>query len=251
MVNEATAVAEALGSSAGMPSTNTAEATHAAAEKTAMAAAICATPNCGKPATLACPTCLSLHLTPTRFCSQSCFTSSWKQHNTAIHKPAKERLNYQPPPFDYTGTLRPHYVTPRNTVPPHIQRPDYADSGIPMSEMKMRGNHTIHIHSAKEIAGMRAVNKLGRLLLDYANSLVRPGVTTDEIDRLIHEKTIEHNAYPSTLNYNGFPKSCCTSINESICQSDTPTQHYTPVHCVSLRTPSLTPVSSPLVLLGV
>ena len=222
MVNEADAVVEALGGSAGMPATNKADETAAAdnsAAASVAAAAICATPNCGKPATLACPTCLSLNLTPTRFCSQPCFTSSWKAHNLAVHKPAKERLSYQPPAFDYTGPLRPHYVTPRRTVPAHIQKPDYAESGIPMSEMKLRGNHTIHIHTAKEIAGMRAANKLGRLILDYAHSLVRVGITTEEIDRLVHEKTVEHNGYPSPLNYNGFPKSCCTSINEAICQS--------------------------------
>ena len=218
MVNEATAVAEV--GSAGMPAASSkADAEQAATDTsaTATAAAICATPNCGKPATLACPTCLSLHLTPTRFCAQSCFTQSWKAHNAAVHKPAKERLAFQPPAFDYTGPLRPHYVTPRNPIPAHIPRPDYAETGIPLSEVKMRGNHTIHIHSAKEIAAARAVNALGRLILDYAHSLVRPGVTTDSIDRAVHAKTLEHNAYPSTMNYNGFPKSLCTSVNECIC----------------------------------
>jgi methionyl aminopeptidase len=42
-------------------------------------------------------------------------------------------------------------------------------------------------------------------------------VTTDEIDRIIHEATIERGGYPSPLNYNGFKKSCCTSVNEVIC----------------------------------
>ena len=220
MVNEVDAI---VTGSAGMPATNSnsKDDTAAAADTSAAVAAtaICATPNCGKPAILACPTCLSLSLTPTRFCSQPCFTSSWKSHNTAVHKPAKERLSYQPPAFDYTGPLRPHYVTARRTVPSHIQKPDYAEGSIPISELKLRGNHTIHIHSAKEIAGMRAANKLGRLVLDYAHSLVRAGITTEEIDRLVHEKTVEHNGYPSPLNYNGFPKSCCTSVNEVICQS--------------------------------
>ena len=224
-------------SSSGMPAGTVLPAgkSVSAVAAAAVAAVVCATPSCGKPATLACPTCLSLNLTPTRFCSQPCFTSSWKAHNLAVHKPAKERLSYQPPAFDYTGPLRPHYVTPRRTVPAHIQKPDYAESGIPMSEMKLRGNHTIHIHTAKEIAGMRAANKLSRLILDYAHSLVRVGITTEEIDRLVHEKTIEHNAYPSTLNYNGFPKSCCTSINEAICQPHENIQHSarTTTACVS------------------
>jgi methionyl aminopeptidase len=45
----------------------------------------------------------------------------------------------------------------------------------------------------------------------------KPGVTTDEIDRVVHEFLIDHGAYPSTLGYKGFPKSCCTSLNEVIC----------------------------------
>lgn len=43
------------------------------------------------------------------------------------------------------------------------------------------------------------------------------GVTTDEIDRVVHEAAVERECYPSPLNYHGFPKSCCTSINEVIC----------------------------------
>lgn len=46
---------------------------------------------------------------------------------------------------------------------------------------------------------------------------MKPGVTTDEIDRVIHEATIARGAYPSTLNYNGYKKSCCISVNEVIC----------------------------------
>ena len=52
----------------------------------------------------------------------------------------------------------------------------------------------------------------------------RPGVTTDEIDAYVHELCIERNAYPSPLNYNRYPKSVCTSVNEVICHGipDTP-----------------------------
>ncbi|HKA03898.1 MAG TPA: type I methionyl aminopeptidase, partial [Acidimicrobiales bacterium] len=46
---------------------------------------------------------------------------------------------------------------------------------------------------------------------------VAPGVTTDDIDRVVHEFLVEHGAYPSTLGYRGFPKSCCVSLNEVIC----------------------------------
>ena len=178
---------------------------------------LCCTPGCGKPATLACPTCLSLSLPPSRFCSQACFKSSWKQHNADVHKPAKARLDYTPPPFDYTGPLRPHYVTPRRTVPDHIKKPDHADSGIPFQEMKLRGSTAIHVNSAAEVRGCREANRRGRLVLDYAHTLVKVGVTTEEIDRLVHLKCIELDCYPSPLNYHSFPKSCCTSVNEVIC----------------------------------
>lgn len=52
--------------------------------------------------------------------------------------------------------------------------------------------------------------KLGREVLDIAAAIVRPGVTTDEIDAVVHQATIDRNAYPSPLNYRNFPKSVCT-----------------------------------------
>ena len=50
-----------------------------------------------------------------------------------------------------------------------------------------------------------------------AAAVISPGVTTDDLDRVVHEFLIGHRAYPSTLGYRGFPKSCCTSVNEVIC----------------------------------
>lgn len=52
--------------------------------------------------------------------------------------------------------------------------------------------------------------QITREVLDIAAKAVRVGITTDEIDRIVHEATIERGAYPSPLNYNYFPKSCCT-----------------------------------------
>lgn len=126
---------------------------------------------------------------------------------------AKERLAFRPPLFDYTGPLRPHYVTPRRSVPAHIQRPDYASTGVPQGE----NYPTIHINTPKEIAGIRAACKLGREALDEAARHVRPGVTTDELDEIVHNFIVKNNAYPSPLNYKFFPKSICTSVNEVIC----------------------------------
>lgn len=58
---------------------------------------------------------------------------------------------------------------------------------------------------------------MGREVLEEAKKSVKVGVTTDEIDRIVHDACIERNCYPSPLNYRGFPKSCCTSVNEVIC----------------------------------
>lgn len=61
---------------------------------------------------------------------------------------------------------------------------------------------------------MRVACKLGREVLDEAARVCDVGVTTDEIDRAVHEACIERDCYPSPLNYYEFPKSCCTSVNE-------------------------------------
>lgn len=64
---------------------------------------------------------------------------------------------------------------------------------------------------------MRVSCKLGREVLDEAAKAIAVGVTTDEIDRVVHEACIERECYPSPLNYYKFPASCCTSVNEVIC----------------------------------
>ena len=57
----------------------------------------------------------------------------------------------------------------------------------------------------------------GRTLLEQVAAQVRAGVTTDELDELAHDTYVAHGAYPSTLHYQGFPKSICTSVNEVVC----------------------------------
>lgn len=64
---------------------------------------------------------------------------------------------------------------------------------------------------------MRDVCKIGRKVLDAAHAAVRPGITTDHIDKVVNEKCLEFGVYPSPLNYYLFPKSVCTSVNEIIC----------------------------------
>ncbi|KAK4483174.1 hypothetical protein RD792_010354 [Penstemon davidsonii] len=64
---------------------------------------------------------------------------------------------------------------------------------------------------------MRETSRMAREVLDIAARVIRPGITTDEIDAVVHEATIAAGGYPSPLNYYFFPKSCCTSVNEVIC----------------------------------
>lgn len=58
--------------------------------------------------------------------------------------------------------------------------------------------------------------QIGREVLDLGAQAIKAGVTTDEIDRIIHEAIISHDAYPSPLNYNHFPRSCCTYALPSV-----------------------------------
>lgn len=73
------------------------------------------------------------------------------------------------------------------------------------------------IKSRDEIEGIRKSGRLTKEVLDIVGERIKEGVTTNEIDRWVYDYTIEHGGYPAPLNYEGFPKSVCTSINEVIC----------------------------------
>lgn len=68
-----------------------------------------------------------------------------------------------------------------------------------------------------EREAMRIAGRFNAQLMDYIRDLIRPGITTGEIDQLVHQYTVERGHRPATLGYQGFPKSCCTSVNEVIC----------------------------------
>lgn len=65
--------------------------------------------------------------------------------------------------------------------------------------------------------GMRAAGRFNAQLMDYVRTYIGPGISTEEIDRLVHDYTIQHKNVPATLGYLGYTKSCCTSVNEVIC----------------------------------
>ncbi|XP_019909779.1 methionine aminopeptidase 1 isoform X1 [Esox lucius] len=201
----------------------------------------CETEGCSIEAKLQCPTCIKLGIQGSYFCSQECFKGSWATHKQ-LHKKAKEDKNQHEaqnclendtntdpwPGYRYTGKLRPHYpLIAKRPVPSDIQRPDYADhplaaevglmAGMSESEQSLKGTSQIKILSADDIEGMRVVCKLAREVLDIAALMVKPGMTTEEIDHAVHLACTARNCYPSPLNYYNFPKSCCTSVNEVIC----------------------------------
>ncbi|CAM9890993.1 unnamed protein product [Ascophyllum nodosum] len=206
----------------------------------------CSTPGCGKNGDMACPTCIKLALPPSRYCSQACFKADWPRHK-GIHKAAKEKnaaagvassscgsssATARSSPaiqtrrefngYSFSGDLRPAALSATRRVPPHIRRPDYADhiqgrSMVEEGSKRGGGKSAIPLYNAAQIEGIRHACKVGREVLDVAGKAVRAGVTTDEIDRVTHEACVERDAYPSPLNYYNFPKSVCTSVNESIC----------------------------------
>jgi len=102
-------------------------------------------------------------------------------------------------------------VSPRRSVPASIARPPYADTGE-----VTRWNESA-VKSPEIIERMRHAAAIAAEVLRLAGEFVKPGVTTDEIDAYVHELCIARNSYPSPLNYSGYPKSVCTSVNEVIC----------------------------------
>ena len=76
---------------------------------------------------------------------------------------------------------------------------------------------TITIHKSEDFEKMRIAGKLAGEILDYITPFVEVGVTTNYLNDLCHKKIIENNAIPAPLNYRGFPKSICTSVNHVIC----------------------------------
>jgi methionyl aminopeptidase len=104
--------------------------------------------------------------------------------------------------------VRPGRLSPDRPVPRAIPRPPYAPDApalvpaVPPDELAER---------------MRLAGHAGREILLELRDAVRPGMTTDELDRICHDACIARGGYPSPLHYKGFPKSLCTSVNEVIC----------------------------------
>ena len=73
------------------------------------------------------------------------------------------------------------------------------------------------LKTAADIEGVKRSAAVNVGALDYVAERIGPGVTTEQIDTWVHDYAVEHGAIPAPLNYEGFPKSVCTSINEVVC----------------------------------
>ena len=109
------------------------------------------------------------------------------------------------------GTLKPGTLSPKLSVPAHIERPEY---------MFHSGPEVVTASDIKTPETVEKIRRAGRIAaqaMEAAAAAIAPGVTTDALDKIAHEYLCDHGAYPSCLGYMGFPKSICTSINEVIC----------------------------------
>jgi methionyl aminopeptidase len=114
-------------------------------------------------------------------------------------------------PKDSAGHLIPGRVSPRLAVPADIPRPEYVGKPLPA---KHTGGD---VFTSDEIELIRESGRIAAQAIELVGQHVKPGVTTDELDRIAHEFVVAHGAYPSTLGYRGYPKSLCSSLNEVIC----------------------------------
>ncbi|MEY9850955.1 methionyl aminopeptidase [Leifsonia sp. EB41] len=114
-------------------------------------------------------------------------------------------------PKDSAGHLVPGRVTAMRSVPSRIPRPEYVGKQGPTPSD--RGD----VYSPAEVELIRESGRIAARAIERVGQAVRPGITTEELDAIGHEFLIEHDAYPSTLGYRGYPKSICSSVNEVVC----------------------------------
>jgi methionyl aminopeptidase len=110
-----------------------------------------------------------------------------------------------------TGHLTMGKLSSTRSVPSEIRRPEYVGKAVPA---KFTGSD---VKTAEQVDKIRAAGRIAAQAIQLVGDACKPGVTTDELDRIGHDFVVSQGAYPSTLGYRGFPKSLCSSINEVIC----------------------------------
>jgi methionyl aminopeptidase len=119
------------------------------------------------------------------------------------HKRTFFSLRKEPKP--YTVITKNGNIAPPRFVPETIPRPSYL---LATDHSSTLDEEIIPIRMADEIAAMREAGRLTRRILEEAGAMAQQGnITTNDIDEFVHERAIGAGAYPSTLHYNGFPKS--------------------------------------------
>jgi len=125
---------------------------------------------------------------------------------------------------EYKTIKKPHAVTKHLVTPQlqlgedhvHIIQPPYAQTG--QLPFRLFGNSpSLALHSRETVSRLRTAGELAAKVLKEACDAAKPGMTTDELDQLVHHTLLQHGAYPSPLNYQGFSKSVCSSVNEVVC----------------------------------
>jgi methionyl aminopeptidase len=96
-------------------------------------------------------------------------------------------------------------------VPKNIVVPEYVGKRAPA---EWTGGH---VKNPEQVEKIRAAGKIAAQAIELAGNSIQVGMTTNQLDVIVHDYLISQGAYPSTLGYRGFPKSCCTSVNEIIC----------------------------------
>lgn len=140
----------------------------------------------------------------------SFFKTQSKAEDMKISNSVHAYDNYS---FGKYNIVQPWVVSERVTVPAYIPQPSYSESSIPKEEEPI----IPEIKDEYQIECMRQSCKLASHILHQVDTLIKPGVTTDFLDKEVHDMIIGNGAYPSPLNYHGFPKSICTSVNNVAC----------------------------------
>ncbi|KAF4690981.1 Methionine aminopeptidase 1 [Perkinsus olseni] len=189
-------------------------------------------PMCNKPTTaectLKCPTCTKIGVPASYFCCQACFKMAWDQHKE-VHKIMKQMLSGGSGKAALKEEVA-HVIAENNAdqdehlakLPESIARPDYAGDGIPHSEVALRRSNFIKQLNDEETSRLRESCLLGRKCIDECGRLIM-SATKDhpvrgcDVDEVVHNFCVQHDCYPSPLNYYHFPRSVCVSVNEVIC----------------------------------
>ena len=114
-------------------------------------------------------------------------------------------------PFNAQGHVTPGIVASRRQIPSHITRPPYVGLAAPPPYTGA------NVYSREEVEKIRLAGRIASQALDAVAEAVRPGVSTQALDRIAEDVVVGAGAYPSCLDYRGFPKASCTSVNEVVC----------------------------------